>query len=92
MQYAFATSGCSAADKGLNADTTYCYKVAATDDRGRESALSNQSCAQTMPLACAGGEKTRTVSVEKAIIEKGRATIDIKFDFDKSVVKPKYHR
>ena len=89
--YAFATSGCSATDKDLKAETTYCYKVVATDDKGRESALSNQSCAQTMPLPVQEVKKPAQSTVEKAIIEKGRATIDIKFDFDKSVVKPKYH-
>ena len=30
--------------------------------------------------------------VEQKILEKGRATLDVKFDFDKAVVKPKYHK
>ncbi|MBN1663646.1 MAG: OmpA family protein, partial [Deltaproteobacteria bacterium] len=57
------------------------------------SALSNEDCAKTAaapvmelkkPAAAASG-------VEKEILERGRATINIKFDFDKAVVKPMYH-
>lgn len=35
--------------------------------------------------------KKEAAAVEKELIEKGRARIDIKFDFDKAVVKPQYH-
>jgi len=95
--FAFAAKDCSASDRGLNADTRYCYQVAATDDEGRESALSNEDCAKTpakpapvqemkKPAEAAAAE-----AVAKEIREKGRAAIDIKFDFDKAVVKPMYH-
>jgi len=96
--FAYDSKDCFAADKGLNADTTYCYKVSATDDKGRESVLSNESCAKTKPLppppvqeVKKPAESAAAAAVAKEIIEKGRATIDIKFDFDKAVVKPKYH-
>jgi len=35
--------------------------------------------------------KKEAAAVEKELIEKGRARIDIKFDFNKAVVKPQYH-
>ncbi|MBN1663587.1 MAG: OmpA family protein, partial [Deltaproteobacteria bacterium] len=57
------------------------------------SALSNEDCAKTAaapvmelkkPAAAASGE-------EKGMFERGRATINIKFDTNKAVVKPIYH-
>jgi OOP family OmpA-OmpF porin len=32
------------------------------------------------------------VKVEQKLIEKGRATLDVKFDFDKTIVKPIYYK
>jgi OOP family OmpA-OmpF porin len=100
--YVFPAERCSAADTELDADTRYCYQVAATDDGGRESALSNQDCAKTpaapvVPVAPVKelkkpAESAAAAAIAKQIIEKGRATINIKFDFDKSVVKPQYHQ
>jgi len=31
-------------------------------------------------------------TIEKSIIEKGRATLNVEFDFDKAIVKPRYHK
>jgi len=39
----------------------------------------------------AGRAEKEAAAVEKELIEKGRARIDIKFDFNKAVVKPQYH-
>ena len=37
-------------------------------------------------------EMKKAPEVEQKILEKGRATLDVKFDFDKAVVKPKYYK
>lgn len=37
-------------DRGLQADTRYCYKVTAVDETGKESVMSNESCAKTPAL------------------------------------------
>lgn len=37
-------------------------------------------------------EEKKAPEVEQKILEKGRATLDVEFDFDKAVVKPKYHK
>jgi len=37
-------------------------------------------------------EAEAATEVEKAIVEKGRATLLVEFDFDKAVVKPKYYK
>ena len=70
--YAFATSGGLATDKDLKAETTYCYKVVATDDKGRESALSNQILCPDHATACAGGEKTRRICRRKSHHREGQ--------------------
>jgi len=77
-------------DKGLQADTRYCYQVTAIDDTGRESVQSNQACAKTPPPPVMMEEK-KVAAVEKEMIEKGRAIINIEFDTGKANIKPKYH-
>ncbi|MGO9138507.1 MAG: OmpA family protein, partial [Syntrophales bacterium] len=37
-------------------------------------------------------EMKKAPEVEQKILEKGRATLDVKFDFDKAVVKPQYYK
>ncbi len=37
-------------------------------------------------------EEKKAPEVEQKILEKGRATLDVEFDFDKSVVKEKYYK
>jgi OmpA-OmpF porin, OOP family len=37
-------------------------------------------------------EAEAAVAVEKKIMEKGRVTLNVEFDFDKAVVKPKYNK
>jgi len=37
-------------------------------------------------------EEKKAPEVEQKILEKGRATLDVEFDFDKAVVKPKYNK
>jgi len=37
-------------------------------------------------------EEKKAPEVEQKILEKGRATLDVEFDFDKAVVKPKYDK
>lgn len=93
--YQFSTKECSATDKGLSPETSYCYKVKATDNQGRESAFSNQSCVLTPALPVQETKKPAAAApsaVEKQIVEKGRATIDIKFDTGKAIIKPQYHQ
>jgi OmpA-OmpF porin, OOP family len=79
-------------DQGLKASTKYCYKVTAVDGTGRESVQSNQACATTSaPVVMEQHKEAAHAEVAKEMLEKGRATIDIEFDFDKAIVKPKYH-
>lgn len=44
------------------------------------------------PESAAGGETTGAKTVEAAILEKGRVTLKVEFDFDKAVVKQQYHQ
>ena len=37
-------------------------------------------------------EMKKAPAIEQKILEKGRATLDVEFDFDKAVVKPKYYK
>ena len=69
-------------DAGLKPSTKYCYCVTAVNEDGKETVKSKTECATT-PAA--------PTPVAKELIEKGRATIDIKFDFDKADVKKQYH-
>jgi OmpA-OmpF porin, OOP family len=101
---AFLTSsrGPSLSDTGLRADTRYCYVATATDDMGRESARSNEDCATTpappvvqKPAPPVVMEQKKeppaaVAAVAKEMFEKGRATINIEFDTNKTNIKPKY--
>ncbi len=81
-------------DRGLKAGTRYCYRVTATDGTGRESVQSNQACATTPapPVMMEQSQKAAAqTQVAKEMLEKGRATINIEFDFNKADVKPRYH-
>lgn len=101
--YAFTTDKCMAFDKGLNPDTRYCYQVCAVDENDLDSPLSSEKCAKTLkpkvielkkPAAAAPvmtEKEKKAAEVAKVIREKGKATIDIKFDLNKANVKPQYH-
>ncbi len=93
--YIVSSKTAALADKGLKADTRYCYKVTATDDKGRESVVSNEACAATpappMAMQEVKKESAAAAAVAKEMFEKGRATINIEFDTNKAVVKPRYH-
>lgn len=80
-------------DGELKADTRYCYRATSTDDTGRESVLSNESCAATPAPTVLMEEKKPAAesAVAKEMFEKGRATINIEFDTGKALVKTKYH-
>ncbi|MDD5169025.1 MAG: OmpA family protein [Syntrophales bacterium] len=82
-------------DSGLKADTRYCYTVTAVDKAGNESIQSKTACATTaapMVEQKMGAESAATAALQKQMLEKGRATINIEFDYDKSIVKPQYHK
>lgn len=87
----------SLADMGLKADTSYCYTVAAVDRDGRESPVSLEGCAKTIPLVLEEKKKEAQAAAEaaaavhKEMMDKGRARINIEFDFDKADIKPQYH-
>jgi OOP family OmpA-OmpF porin len=93
--YLTASKTPSLSDSGLKADTLYCYAVSAVDAAGKESEISKQACARTL-LSMEEQKKTAeaaaTASVQKEMLEKGRAAIDIEFDYDKAIVKPQYHK
>jgi OOP family OmpA-OmpF porin len=91
--YVLSSQTTTMPDRGLKAGTRYCYRVTATDGTGRESVQSNQACATTSapPVVMEQSPKEAVRAVAKEMLEKGRATIDIEFDFDKADVKPKYH-
>ncbi|HOK07600.1 MAG TPA: OmpA family protein [Syntrophales bacterium] len=82
------------ADKGLKADTNYCYNVTAVSEGGQESDRSDQACATTLVLQTEEQKKeaAAAAAVHKEMMEKGRARINVEFDFDKAVVKAKYHK
>jgi OmpA-OmpF porin, OOP family len=94
----YVTSSPAAAlpDKGLNADTRYCYTVTAFDQTNKESDPSNTACAKTpAPPVVETMKKeaeSATAAVAKEMIEKGRATINVEFDTNKAKIKTKYHQ
>ena len=80
-------------DRGLKADTSYCYAVSAVDLNGAESGITKEVCAKTrasgegqMQTGMAGG------TLEKQLREKGRALIDIEFDYNQATVRRQYHK
>jgi OmpA-OmpF porin, OOP family len=82
-------------DSGLNADTRYCYTVTAVDQADKESGPSNTACAKTQAPPVAEMKKEAeagAAAVAKEMLEKGRATINVEFDFDKDNIKPRYHQ
>lgn len=94
----------SLADAGLKSSTRYCYAVTAVGEDGKESELSRTACdetfappaeakkaAETKGMALTAKEEKAVAAVEKELREKGEARINILFDFNKAVVKPKYH-
>jgi len=94
----------SLADMGLKSSTRYCYAVTAVGEEGKESEVSRTACdetfaapaeakkaAETKGLALTQKEEKAVAAVEKELKEKGEARINILFDFDKAIVKPKYH-
>ncbi len=90
---AFLTSAISPSlsDNGLKAGTQYCYVVTALDAAGKEAERSNQACATTLATLEEQKQAAAAAVVAKEMFEKGQATIDIEFDYDKAVVKKKYH-
>ncbi len=93
--YLTASKTPSLSDSGLKADTQYCYAVSAVDAAGKESEISKQACATTLVSLQEqkkSAETAATAAVQKEMMEKGRATMDIEFDYNKAVVKPQYHK
>jgi OmpA-OmpF porin, OOP family len=82
-------------DLGLKADNRYCYAVSAVNAAGRESEKGKEACATT-PASLQEQKRTAesaaTAALQKEMLEKGRAVIDIEFDYDKAVVKRHYHQ
>jgi len=89
------TTGAAAAatDTGLQAATRYCYKLIATVADGKESPPSNEACATTMKSKLEEQKMdAAAAAVAKEMFEKGRARINIEFDFDKDTIKRKYRQ
>lgn len=92
--YLTASKTPSLSDTGLKSGTAYCYVVSAVDDAGREAERSKEACATTpysMEEQKRQAEAAASAGVQKEMLEKGRATIDIEFDYNKAVVKPQYY-
>ena len=89
-----ATSGTSVPDKDLREAGRYCYQVTAVDTEGKESEKSSPVCAEAnaQVFGVRATDVAAPSSVSKQILEKGRAQIDIEFDYNKYDVKPKYHQ
>ncbi len=89
-----STAATSVPDNNLRASGRYCYQVTAVDTAGRESEKSNQVCAEGMEqvLPEKKMDAAATLSISKEMRDKGRVQIDIEFDSNKSVVKPRYHQ
>ncbi|MGZ6291885.1 MAG: OmpA family protein [Syntrophales bacterium] len=54
--------------------------------------LASKPAEAPAPLPAPVEEMKKAPEVEQKILEKGRATLDVKFDFDKAVVKQKYYK
>jgi OmpA-OmpF porin, OOP family len=96
-QYVTSSPTAALPDKGLNANTRYCYTVTALDQANKESDPSNTACATTpappvVETMKKDAEAEASAAVAKEMFEKGRATINVEFDFDKANIKPKYHQ
>jgi OOP family OmpA-OmpF porin len=92
--YVASSPAAALPDKGLNADTNYCYTVTAIGPEEKESGPSNTACAKTPAPPVVEMKKeaeSGAAAVAKEMIEKGRATINVKFDTNKDKIKPKYH-
>ncbi|HOJ51881.1 MAG TPA: OmpA family protein [Syntrophales bacterium] len=94
----------SLADMGLKSSTRYCYAVTAVGEDRKESELSRTACDETFAppaeakkaaeakgMALTAKEEKAVAAVEKELKEKKEARINILFDFDKAVVKAKFH-
>ncbi|MDQ5988160.1 MAG: OmpA family protein [Syntrophus sp. SKADARSKE-3] len=92
--YLTASKTPSLSDTGLKSSTAYCYVVSAVDDAGRETDRSKEACATTLYSTeeqKRRAEAAASASVQKEMLGKGRATIDIEFDYNKAIVKPQYY-
>lgn len=87
-----STTATSVPDRELREAGRYCYQVTAVDTAGRESEKSNQACAEGVEQKFAEQKMNATASVSKEMPDRGRVRIDIEFDSNKSVVKPRYHQ
>jgi OmpA-OmpF porin, OOP family len=96
-QFLTSSPTASLPDSGLKASTLYCYYVIAIGDPDRVSDKSNKACATTLapPVKETVKEveqkKEAESTVAQEMLEKGRATINVEFDFDKANIKSKYH-
>lgn len=89
-----STAATSVPDKDLREAGRYCYQVTAVDTTGRESEKSNQACTEGSEQKYAE-QRTNAAGafpVAKGMPAKDRVRIDIEFDSNKSVVKPRYHQ
>ena len=94
-QYVASSPIASLPERGLIADTRYCYTVTAVDQTGKESDPSNTACAKTPAPPVAEMKKeaeSGAAAVAKEMFQKGRATINVEFDTNKDKIKPRYHQ
>lgn len=86
--YLAASTTASMSDKGLKADTQYCYAVSAVDNDGRESEIGRQVCITTLSAQ----KRAAEAATAAAPFRKERITIGIAFDNKQAVIKSTYHR